>query len=90
MPKFLAVHPLSIPITFEEATPIAKKAKAESTLDAYWVGAWSQLDETGKITKIMCYWNGASIEAVRNVLAKVPCPVEGIYPLAIVDGEDYR
>ena len=90
MPKFLAVHPLSIPITFEEATPIAKKAKAEFTLDAYWVGAWSQLDETGKITKIMCYWNGASIEAVRNVLAKVPCPVEGIYPLAMVDGEDYR
>ena len=90
MPKFLAIHPLPTPVTFEEAAPIAKKAKAESTADAYWVGAWCQLDGTGKITKIMCHWNGASIEAVRNVLAKVPCPVEGIYPLAMVDGEDYR
>ena len=90
MPKFLAVHQLPTPATFEEATPIAKKAKAESTVDAYWVGAWSQLNEAGKITKIFCHWNGSNIEAVRNVLAKIPCPVKGVYPLAIVDGEDYR
>jgi hypothetical protein len=90
VPKFLAVHTLLSPTTFEEATPIAKKAKAESTVDAYWVGAWSQLNNAGKITKIFCHWNASSIEAVRSALAKIPCPVEDVYPLAIIDGEDFR
>ena len=34
MPKFLVVHTLPAPATVEEATPLAKKVKANSTLDA--------------------------------------------------------
>jgi len=90
VPKFLAVHPLPAPVTLEEATPAGKLAKANSTVDAYWVGAWSQLDAAGKIVKILCHWNATSAEEVRKVLAKVPIPLEGVYPMMIVDAEDYR
>jgi hypothetical protein len=90
MPKFLAVHPLPAPVTLEEAAPAGKAAKANSTVDAYWLGAWAQLNEEGKIVKILCEWNAVNIEAVREVLAKVPIPVEGIYPMTVVDSEDYR
>jgi hypothetical protein len=90
MPKFLAVHPLPSPATMEEATPMGKKAKANSTVDAYWVRSWCQLDQKGKIVKILCEWNGTNIDAVRKVLAKVPLPLEGIYPMTVVDSEDYR
>jgi hypothetical protein len=90
MPKFLAVHPLPAPVTLAEATPAGKAAKATNTLDAYWVNAWCQLNEEGKIVKILCQWNATSIEEVRKVLAKVPIPVEGIYPMMVVDPEDYR
>jgi hypothetical protein len=34
MAKFLAVHPIPTPMTMEEATPIAKAAKANSTVNA--------------------------------------------------------
>jgi len=91
MPKFLAVHPMPKPVTIEEATPLGKKVKANSTLDAYWVRAWAQCNEEGKIVKIFCEWNGVNIGAVRKVLAKVPeLPTEGVYPLTIVDCEDFR
>lgn len=90
MPKFLAVHPLPAPVTLEEAAPAGKLAKANSTVDAYWLGAWTQNNEEGKIVKILCEWNAVNIEAVREVLAKVPIPVEGIYPMTVVDSEDYR
>ena len=91
MPKFLAVHPLPSPATIEEVTPIGKKAKASSTVDAYWVRSWGQLNEKGKIVKILCEWNAINIEAVRKILSKVPnLPTEGIYPMMIVDSEDFR
>jgi hypothetical protein len=48
------------------------------------------LDEKGKIVKILCEWNAPNVEAVRKVLAKAPMPLEGIYPMMIVDSEDYR
>lgn len=47
MTKFLAVHPLSAPATVEEATPLGKKAKANATVDAYWVRSWCQLNKEG-------------------------------------------
>ena len=91
MPKFLAVHPLPHPATIEQATPLGKKAKAAATVDAYWVSSWCQLNEEGKIVKIMCEWNAPNIEAVRKVVGKVPeMPCEGIYPLMIVDSENFR
>jgi hypothetical protein len=90
MPKFLVVHPLPAPVTTAEATPVAKAAKANSTLDAYWVNSWAQLNQEGKIVKIMCQWNAKNAEAIRQVLNKVPAPSEGPYPMAVVDSEDYR
>ena len=90
MPKFLVVHPIPTPVTIEEATPVAKAAKANSTVDAYWVQSWAQLNEEGKIVKILCQWNGASAEAVVEVLKKVPAPSEGPYLMVVVDSEDYR
>ena len=90
MPKFLAVHPLPTPVTLAEATPAGKAAKANSTVDAYWVGAWAQCNEEGKIVKILCEWNATNAEEVRKVLAKVPIPLEGVYSMMKVDAEDYR
>jgi len=90
MPKFLAMHPIPAPITLQEATPVAKAAKANSTLDAYWVRSWAQMNEEGKIVKIFCEWNAANADAVLQVLKKIPAPYEGPFPMAIVDSEDYR
>ena len=48
-------------------------------------------ENQGKIVKILCEWNGVNIGAVRKVLAKVPeLPVEGVYPLTLIDSEDFR
>jgi hypothetical protein len=90
MPKFLVVHPLPKPVTVEEGAPVAKAAKANSTVDAYWVDSWCQLNEEGKIVKIFCQWNATNAKAVREVLKKVPAPAEGPYPMAVVDSEAYR
>jgi len=91
-PKFLAVHPLQAPATFQEFAPVAKRAKAASSVDAYWVSSWCQLNEAGKITKLLCQWNAANIEAVRNAVCgrNVPLPLEAVYPMAVVDSEDFR
>ncbi|MGQ9552119.1 MAG: hypothetical protein ACUVUE_06805 [Candidatus Bathycorpusculaceae bacterium] len=90
MPKFLAVHTLPTPTAVADATPVGKLAKANSTVDAYWVRSWAQLDEEGKIVKILCEWNATNIEELRKVLTKVPAPLEGAYPMMIVDSEDFR
>ena len=93
MPKFLVVHTeLPAPVTAEEITPLGKKVKANVTVDAYWVRSWGQLNEEGKIVKIYCEWNAVDAESVRKIMAKaVPeLPVEGIYPMMIVDSEDFR
>lgn len=90
MPKFLVVHPIPTPVTTEEAAPVGKAAKANSTVDAYWVKSWAQLNQEGKIVKILCEWNATNAEAVRQVLKKVPAPCEGPYPMIVVDSEDYR
>ena len=90
MPKFMVVHPIPTSITPAEAAPVAKAAKANSTLDAYWVNSWAQLNEEGKIVKIICQWNATNAEAVLQVLKNVPAPAEGPYPMTIVDSEDYR
>jgi len=91
MPKFLVVHTLPTPVAMDEATPLGKKARANITLDAYWVKSWAQLNEEGKIVKIYCEWNAVDAESIRKVTAKVPeLPVDGIYPMAIVDSENFR
>lgn len=69
---------------------VGKMARANSTRDTYWVRSWVQGNEEGKFTKLLCEWNAASAEDVRNALKNIPVPIEGIYPMAIVDSEDYR
>ena len=91
MGKFLVTHTLPSPATIEEAGVFAKKAKANVTLDAYWIGASIQLNEQGKATKILCEWDAKDAESIRKVLAKVPeLPVDGVYPMAKMDAESYR
>ena len=90
MPKFLAVHPLPNPATIEEATPLGKKAKSLCTVDAYWVSSWSQLNDEGKIVKILCEWNGKDLKSVKDLVVKSGMPLEGVYPMMKVDSEDFR
>ena len=90
MPKFLVIHPIPTPITTEQAAPVGKAAKTNSTVDAYWVRSWAQLNQEGKIVKILCEWNGKNADAIREVLKKIPAPCEGPYPMLVVDSEDYR
>ena len=91
MPKFLAIHTLSGPVAAEEVMPLAKKVRANSTLDAYWVKSIAQLNEEGKIVKVFCEWNAVDAEAMQKVFAKIPeLPVDGIYPMATLDSEDFR
>jgi len=94
MGKFLAIHPLTTPITVEEGTPIAKAVKACSTLDAYWVCSWLQLNEQGKIVKIFCEWNAKDMDSImkvfKEVAKRVSLPTEGVYPMGKLDAEDFR
>jgi len=91
MGKFLAIHTLKSAVTIEEATPIAKAAKAKSTLDAYWVGSWCQLNNEGKITRILCEWDAKDAQSIEKILKAIPgLPIDGVYPLAKVEGESYR
>jgi len=91
MGQFLAIHTLPSPATTEEATPIAKAVKANSSADAYWVSSWLQLNEQGKITKIFCQWDAKDAGSIRKIVGKIPqLPTDGIYPMAKVDAEAYR
>jgi len=91
VPKFLVVHTLPVPMTVEQVTPVGKIAKANVTLDAYWVRSWAQCDNEGKIVKIYCEWNAVDAESIHRILAKTPeLPVDGVYPMMIVDSEDFR
>jgi hypothetical protein len=89
MAKFLLVHPVGKDVTMEAATPIAKAAKANSTVDAYWVRSWYAREEG----KLYCEWDAKDAESIRQVIARaVPdFPVEGVYKLEMmVNSEDFR
>ena len=91
MAKFLAIHTLPAPATPEKADPFGRKVKANVTMDAYWVKSWAQLNDEGKIVKIFCEWNAKDEEAIRKVMAQIPeFPLDGIYPMMVVDSEDFR
>jgi len=91
MPKFIALHTLPEPGEPDATIPLAKKVKANSTLDAYWVGTWVQLNEEGKVLRFICEWNAKDAQSVKKVFDKVPeLPVDGIYPMTKLEPEDYR
>jgi len=91
VPKFMALHTLPEPMEAEAVTPLAKKVRANATLDAYWVGTSVQLNEEGKVLRFICEWNAKDAEAVQKVFNKVPeLPVDGIYPMTKLDSENFR
>ena len=92
MAKYLVVHPVGKELTTEAATPFAKAAKANHTVDAYWIGTRYAREEG----KLYCEWDAKDAESIRQVLAKAnkvagELPTEGIYKLElIVSSEDFR
>ncbi len=95
MAEFVVFHTLPAPTPLSATEPVAKAAKKYSTPDAYWVGAWTQLDEQCNATKICCEWDGKDKESIQRVLDRILLeipgfPVDGPYPLMKVDSEAYR
>jgi hypothetical protein len=92
MAKFMAVHTLNKPMTKDEIGPASKAVKAHHTPDATWIKSWLQLNEEGKITKIICEWDGKNAESVAKALkTSVPdFPVDGVYPMGEIYAESYR
>ncbi|MCD6465251.1 hypothetical protein J7L27_02660 [Candidatus Bathyarchaeota archaeon] len=90
MAKFLAVHTLPTPLTPQEAAAFGKKTRENVTVDAYWIKSWAQLNDEGKIVRIFCEWNGTTMEDVHKVLCKSQLPLDGLYPMLVVDSEDFR
>jgi hypothetical protein len=93
MPKFLVVHqPFPTPMSVEQATPLLKRATNSMTAEAYWISSFCQANAEGKAVKVWCRWDGTSIEAVREAVAKLmpEMPVEAVYPLMTLDSGDFR
>lgn len=89
MPKFLVIHPLSTPITQEEANQLGREARAVMTPDVQWICSWCQLNDEGKLVKIYCEWEAQDAESVNTVLSRLPMlPVEGIYRMMRVEPKD--
>lgn len=95
MAKFLVVHPVGKELTLEAATPVGKAAKANSTVDAYWVKSWYAREQG----KLYCEWDAKDAASIRQVIDKVvkdlgsEFPTEGIYKLDdefIVASENFR
>jgi len=91
MPKFLVIHPFPEPAPVEEVTPIGQGVKALCNADAYWVKSWAILNEKGRFKQIFCQWDAKNVDAIKAILDKIPqLPTEGIYPLGILQAEDFR
>jgi hypothetical protein len=93
MPKFLVVHKaFPTPMSVEQAAPLLKRATGAMTAEAYWINSLCQANAEGKAVKVWCRWDGESLEAVRDAVAKLipEMPVEGVYPLVTLDSGDFR
>ena len=92
MSKFVAVHPVDPPVKMEDVGPVAKKAKAGLSTDAYWVKSWLQLNDSGEVTAIYCEWDGKDKEAVKNALdSTIPeLPFSELSQMAEIHSEDFR
>ena len=92
MAKYLAVHPVGKKFTAESGTPFAKAAKANHTVDAYWIRSWYSQEEG----KLYCEYDAKDVESIRQVLRKAAkvageLPTEGIYKIDLmVNSEDFR
>ena len=92
MAKLIAIHTLKAPMTGEEIAPVAKAVKANNTPNAYWVKSWLQMNEQGKVTRIICEWDGKDATSVAKALKESApdLPVDGVYPMGEIQSESYR
>jgi hypothetical protein len=91
MAKFLVIHTLPSPVSFADAEPMGKASKALSNTNAYWVGAWVQLDDKGNVSRIICEWDAKDAESILKILKQIPgLPIDGPYPMMKLEGESYR
>jgi len=80
MSKFIAIHPVDPPAIMDSVGPLAKKAKAEVSTDAYWVKSWCKLNDSGEVT-----------QSVRDAITKSIPELPGeVSPMAEIQGEDFR
>jgi len=88
VPKYMAIHTLPGPMDVDPA--LAKKVVASCTLDAYWVASQAQLNEEGKVLRLVCEWNAKDAKSIQDVLDKIPeLPTDGIYPMVKLDSADF-
>ena len=91
MSKFIAIHPVDPPASMDSVVPVAKKAKAGVTTDAYWVKSWCKLNNNGEVTAIYCEWDGKDAQSVRDDVAQSIPELPGeVSPMAEIQGEDFR
>jgi hypothetical protein len=91
MAKYLVIHPIPVPSTIEEATPIGKVFKSHNSKDAYWIKSWALFNQDGKITKILCQWDAKDVKSIKKITDKVDViPTEGIFPMGVFHREDFR
>ena len=91
LPKYIAAHTLPQPATPEEISPLVQELLKHESLDAYWVQAWTEMNEEGKALRIFCEWNAKNVEAVKEVFNEVPAfPLDHIRPMAKFDSDVFR
>ena len=92
MSKLLAIHTLKTPSTAKDIDPIAKSVKAHNTSDAYWVKSWLQMNDQGKVTKILCEWDANNPAKVAKILKESApdLPLDGVYAMGEIQRESYR
>jgi len=92
MAKYLAVHPVDPPVSMDAVGPLAKKAKAGVSPDAYWVKSWCELNDNGEVTAVYCEWDGKDAQTVRDALIRLipELPFSKVSTMAEIQGEDFR
>ena len=92
MSKYLATHPVEPAANMEAVGPIAKKAKAGLSTDAYWVKSWLKLNDSGQVEAIYCEWDGKDAQSVKDaIMNTIPeLPFSEVNEMAEIHSEDFR
>jgi len=92
MSKYIAIHPVEPAANMEDVGPIAKKAKAGLSTDAYWVKSWLKLNDNGQVEAIYCEWDGKDAQTVQDaIMNTIPeLPFSEVSEMAEIQSEDFR
>lgn len=92
MSKYIAVHNIEPAANMDDVGPIAKKAKAGLSTDAYWVKSWLKLNDSGQVEAIFCEWDAKDAQSVRDALTNtIPeLPFSEVKEMAEINSEDFR